>query len=107
MTDAPKTLALDSAEWKALLLDNLARAHQAVTASQAINPEGLISLGQHLDRIKGIAAAWHASLPKDQLAPQPEPAPAQASANGAEKPRKGGWPKGKKRNAPRQAQAVQ
>lgn len=108
MTDSPKTLSIDAAEWKALLLDNLARAHQAVANSQGINPAGLVDLGQHLDRVKVLAAAWHASLPKAQPVAQDDPVTTPAAANGSAEPKKrrGGWPAGKPRK-PRTAQAVQ
>jgi hypothetical protein len=110
MTDAPKTLALDSAEWKALVLDNIARAHAAVTASGNITPEGLALFSQHLDRIKGIAGAWHASLPKAQPAPQDEPVTAPATANGngaAPVKRRGGWQKGRPRKPRADGASVQ
>lgn len=104
-----KTLALNPGEWKALLLNNIAGAHQAVTNAENISQDGLAVLNGHLDRIKGIAAAWFASQPPVPAAENATPAVTQdaAQANGAPPVKKrGGWPKGKKRNAPTQ-QAVQ
>lgn len=104
MTDQPKTLALDSAEWKALLLSNIVRTHESVNGAKHITPEGLAMFNGHMDRMKGIAAAWHASLPANPA--EDRTAPDQPATNGAAKPKgKGGWPKGKKRNAATQQRA--
>lgn len=112
MTDQPKTLALDTSEWKALLLSNLARAHEFVNGRQAPNADAAAALFNHLDHIKSLVAAWQASQAPVEPPAVGEPKGVQgaANANGADAPskRKGGWPAGKprkKRNAP--AQAVQ
>lgn len=104
MSDAPKTLALNSAEWKALLVSNIDQLRQFVMEAGGLTPQGVVVVGDHLERMKGIAAAWQASQPPAPVGENAQPAPAQSAANGAAAPvvKKGGWPKGRKRGAPQQ-----
>lgn len=96
------TLSLDSSEYRALILANLARAHDFVSQNTQITAEHVASFSTYIDRMKVMAQAWHFAAP--QVEPKPEaPKPAaeaQAVApqtNGAHEPKKPGWPKGKSR----------
>ncbi len=104
MSDAPKTLALNPAEWKALFVSNIDQLRQFVMDAGGLTPAGVTVVADHMDRMKSIAAAWQASQPPVTEAPQTQQAQPQGAANGAAAPvvKKGGWPKGKKRNAPAQ-----
>lgn len=110
MVDAPKTLALSSREWNALLTVNATDLANLFQAQPIPTPELCAQLAQRIDRMRAILPGWLASVPhaapdapKESAQPSAQVA---AQANGAA-PKKGGWPKGKprkKRNAPGIAQ---
>lgn len=106
-----KVVALDHGEFQALVMHNLARLNQFLGSLPEMTDAHLVAVNEYLNRTRALMGGWkHASAKAaaDKAAAeaagaaQPE-APAQA-ANGAVKPRKGGWPKGKPRK-PAQPQA--
>jgi len=107
MTDAPKTMSLEPAEWQGIVATNTQRFFEFIKPLAAPNAEQSAAMQAYLDRMKFQVVAWERSAPQ----PVPEPAaqlveasaPAAPAANGAEPKKRGGWPRGKKRNAPAQA----
>lgn len=104
MTDK-KTLSLAPREWNALLASNADDLVTFFKGQPMPNAELYQHIAAHLDRMKAILPGWLASAPAPVDAGQVAEKEAQAQVNGAAKSKKGGWPKGKKRNAP--AQVVQ
>lgn len=115
MSDARKpTLSLDAAEYRALLLSNFERAAGFVTQNVAVTHDQLGSLCAHLERMKMLAAAWHYAAPPaanveqmqaQRIIDEAALTARRAQPNGHESPkRKGGWPKGKSRKRPAEAQ---
>lgn len=96
------TLSLGVNEWRKLVQANLEQAFEFTQSKMEISVDDARSLAQHLDRMKALVMAWHAST-RPQVASEPvqqtaDPEPV------AEQPKKRGWPKGRprKRNAPQQ-----
>lgn len=102
MTDKPNTLSLDGNEWRALIGENLNRATQFVQANQQLSAEHLKAFHDHMDRVKSLISAWHLSAPAMNAGEAQQREAEAPKPNGAA-PKKGGWPKGKKRNAPANA----
>lgn len=98
------TLAIDNAEWRVLFASSIARVNEFVNQNNALSADNLKLMHEHLDRAKLIASAWAASTPQAvvrEVAQTMADAPVEVRA---EQPkRKGGWPKGRKRNQPQQA----
>lgn len=102
MTDKPNTLGLNARQWRVLMNDHLEVLKGAVAASEVLNEPGLANVVRHLDEVRLMATAWFQNSPKAEQ----EAVTHVAEANGAAPEKKrGGWPKGRKRNAP--AQVVQ
>lgn len=108
MTDRPKTLALGTREWNALLAHNSGELAAFFQQQPIPSAETYTHIVQHLDRMKEILPGWLATaqppVVREQQVSAPQPAPAQT--NGAAR-RKGGWPKGKPRKRAAPAQAIQ
>lgn len=105
MTGKPKTLSLNTRQWRVLLHDNLDLLKTAVVGTETLNQEGLGQICAQLDDMKMLATAWfQVGVP---AVPVAEPAAAAPQTNGVAEPKRRGWPKGKKRNAPGIVQAVQ
>ena len=103
MTDKPTTLSLAPHEWRTLIVNNLAQATEFVQKNEQLTLEQMGEFGAHLDRVKHLVAAWRASAPATMadLKLPGEPMQQSAQSNGAVPERKkGGWPKGRKRNQP-------
>jgi len=104
MTDKPNTLSIDQTEWRVLFASTIARVTEYVNQTHALTPDHLKLMHDHLDRAKLIASAWCAASPAPVQDIVQAAQPVAAQANGATEPkRRGGWPKGKKRNQPQQA----
>lgn len=86
----PKTLSLNSRQWRVLLHDNLEVLKAAVAGTETINDDGLKQLCTQLDDMKMLARAWF------QVSVPPASADVPVQANGAEpiiKKRRGRPPK--------------
>lgn len=99
MTDAPKTLQLNARQWRVLLHDHIEVLKSAVSQTESINEEALRNMYKHMDEMKMQATAWF------QVSADGVSVPADAVDEPA-KPKKGGWPLGKKRGG-KSHQAVQ
>lgn len=104
-----KTVQLDPAEWKALALANVGQMHAFYSGIEAPTMQDLQTISAHLDRMKAFAQAWHLSQRPQQPVPQQTGHLAALNVDqlnqavksdipGAKPIRKGGWPKGRKRN---------
>lgn len=106
-----KTLSLNTNEWQSLLLANFQGGFNWVQNHAAVAPteEDTRSLLAHIDRMHDLVVAWHASgagaaqTQPDVAEQSPPPVPPPAAEAVAPAPRKGGWPKGKKRNVRQEA----
>lgn len=111
MTDQPKnpTISLNGEQWKKLLLLNLEQLHAHLqqipgnieTGASGLTDEHIANIDKHISEGVLLLRAWRVS--KIQVA-APQQAAAQETHQHADKgngaaPKKGGWPKGKKRAA--------
>ena len=102
MTDRP-TLSLGVNEWRKLVQTNLEQAFEFTQSKLEITADEARNMAQHLDRMKALVMAWHASArPAVQEVKQEAIDPAVPVVE--QPPKKRGWPKGKprKRLAPQQ-----
>lgn len=101
-----KTLSLKPNEWQALLLSNFQSGFDWVRQypAQAPSQDDTKALLVHIDRMRDLTVAWHASAaPAVQVEPEQTAAPEAEQPPSQEPPkRKGGWPKGKKRGGLKQ-----
>lgn len=122
MSDNPKSMSLDPAEWRAVLIQNAQRLLQYVQNMQFCADEQVASTEDHMGRMltqmkhgwkvasvafQQAADARHApndavQQPASTVVPDVETSLQPNGADPAPK-RKGGWPKGQKRK-PREAQ---
>lgn len=104
MTDK-RTLSLNARQWRVLLHDNLEVLKANVASTETIREEDLRVVCAQLDDMKMLASAWFQVSHQPVQEPVAKAADVPASGNGAEPKKRGGWPKGKKRNV--SAEAVQ
>jgi hypothetical protein len=100
MTDRPATLSLAVNEWRKLVQANLEQAFEFTQGHAEITADEARGLAQHLDRMKALVMAWHASArpPAQTVRESLEEAEAEQAAKPAEEqPKKRGWPLGKPR----------
>lgn len=64
MTDAPKTLALDSRSWRAIMLDHVDRLNGLVNAHIEPTPEISNTIDGQLEHMRTLLRGWRASVPK-------------------------------------------
>lgn len=109
MTEKKDTLSLDANEWRAMIAHNLQRGIEFVNTNGQITAEGIVAFNAHLDRIKVLVLAWHASAAPGQNAQQQAPVTDASApqADGAAPKGKGGWPKGKSRKQKPEVAQVQ
>lgn len=117
MTEAPKpkTIKLEANDWKVLAVSNVAQLLQGLQNIDVPSEEICKSIHDHIDKLNLYLDAWRRFAPPAPLQAEapPSPAPqaptAEAKPNGAAQvePRKGGWPKGKKRTRTAAAPQVQ
>ena len=119
MTDQPKsTTQLSPEEWKQLCLLNCQQLQnfigsippQIESGAPGLTADHLAMIDNHVVRARTFLNAWTRAKPVVSTAEQQAQVMAQVPAidaapasNGAAEPQKGkgGWPKGRKRNAPR------
>ena len=106
MTDAPKTLPLNSRQWRVLLNDHLEVMKGAVSQTEVIDETALRNIYKHLDEMKMQATAWFQVSAPAVVPADAEGATQDASAEAPAK-RRGGWTKGKPRKDRAGTQAVQ
>lgn len=109
MTEQPQRTQLSPEEWKQLCLLNLAQLQTHLQnlppvlegGSSAMTAQQMQAIEDHLNRGRQFLNAWaRAKLIQPVVQPEIKPQEAVQAANGAAPPKKrGGWPKGKKRNA--------
>lgn len=124
---APKVVALNVSQWKAVVLNDVTQLHQALVQIVAPSDADIANIEQFLGNTRHMLHGWKvagAQLAAQQAAVEAHVAPEptvdevrrksleqQATAhatNGATPPKKkGGWPKGKKRNAPQHPAVTQ
>lgn len=92
------TLSIDQAEWRVLFAANIERVTAFVHANGELTAEHLTAMLDHLDRAKLLARSWHLASPAVPAKPEPDAINAVTPAPATPAPRKGGWPKGRKRN---------
>ena len=106
----PKVMVLAPADWRQLCLLNVAQLHQIIESIPANDEHGasgltdemLAVLDQHVAKGAALLIGWRKSrVPglAHQQAPRAEQTASAAKTNGHDKPkpRRGGWPLGKKR----------
>lgn len=101
MTDKPKTLSLNTRQWRVLLNDNLDVLKAAVQSTETINEEGLKAFHDQLDNMRMLSVAWF----QVGISPAEPVVQAAPETNGAAPPKR----RGRRTNAERAAaaQAVQ
>jgi hypothetical protein len=110
MTDKPKTLSLNTRQWRVLLADNLDVLKGQVVGTELINEDNLKQIHAQLDDMKMLAVAWfQVGVPATEAAkklnvpdgPVFDAAPPQTNSVSAPKRR------GRRTNAERAAMAQQ
>lgn len=113
-TAAPKVVALNVTQWKAVVLSDLATLHQALANIQAPSDVDIANIDQFVANTRNMLHGWKvagaqaaalaaAQTQQVNVTAEERTEPVQVT-NGTTPPKgKGGWPKGKKRNAPAQA----
>lgn len=102
-----QTITLKGEQWKQLALLSYAQLQkflgdlppQTETGESGLTDQHLALIDAHLAEARLFLRSWRAA----RIAMPQAEQPAQQAANGTEPKRRGGWPKGKKRNAPNQA----
>lgn len=104
---APKVVALNVTQWKAVVLSDLATLHQALVNIQAPSDLDIANIDLfvantrnmlHGWKVAGAQAAAQAQAVQATVAPE-KPVEARASNGAAPPKRRGGWPAGKARKA--------
>lgn len=106
----PKTLTIGSREWNVLLAHNASELVTFFQQQPIPTLESYQNIIAHIDRMKEILPGWLASAPavvQEPVERQPDSAPVPMKQPNGAAPKKGGWPKGKKRTRAAQALAVQ
>ncbi len=105
-----KTVHLNVNEWKAVCLQDLKDLYQFLDSVPFPNDEVLGKVDQHMARWAVLMRSWKlCGEPKEPVQAEggeSETVKETPAANGAEKPRKGGWPKGKPRKPKADAEAT-
>lgn len=104
-----KTVKLNVNEWKAICLQGVRDLHQFLDGMIYPSDEALSQVDQHMARWAVFMRSW--KLHGEPQEPVKEPSgnaetKAEPVANGAEKKRRGGWPRGKPRKPKAEAQAT-
>lgn len=112
----PRVMQLMPADWRQLVLLNLAQAHDFISSIAPMTEAGISALTdeqmtiyeRHVARGQELLTGWRKSrMPVIEAEPA-KPATAQPQANGAVSvKKKGGWPLGKKRKPRAQQGAAQ
>lgn len=106
MTDKPKTLSLNTRQWRVLLHDNLDVLKAAVQSTETIDETGLKQIHAQLDDMKMLAAAWfQVGIPPGEPVDAKGDALRQALLNSAGMPEK--KRRGRRTNAEKAAMAQQ
>lgn len=100
---SPKTLSLNTRQWRVLLHDNLDVLKAQVAGSETINEDGLKAVHAQLDDMKMLAAAWFQVGVPSVVHDICELPPVKQEANGAAPPKK----RGRRSNAEKAALAAQ
>lgn len=114
-TQSPKVVALNVTQWKAVVLSDLSLLHQALSNIQAPTDIDIANIDQFVAntrnmlygwKVAGAQAAALAAAQSQQVnVTAEEKTEPVVVTNGSGTTKKGGWPKGKKRNAPTQPAA--
>lgn len=116
MTNTPRVMQLMPADWRQLVLLNLAQAHDFISSIAPMTEAGISALTdeqmtiyqRHVARGQELLTGWRKSRMPGIEAEAAKPAQAQPQANGAVPvKRKGGWPLGKPRKTRAQAESTQ
>lgn len=117
---APRTMQLNPADWRALVLLNVEQLGQFIASIPAnddkgnsgLTDEAIAMIESHVARGQQLLGGWRRAriaMAPVQQAEQPAPQPEAPKANGAhEAPkRRGGWPAGKPRGRRAQTETRQ
>lgn len=99
-----KVVALNSGQWKAVVLHNFNMLAQALSNIAAPDDAGLAQIDDFIANTRSLMHGWKVAGQQEAKAQQQAAQTvqvAESSGNGAvQVKRKGGWPKGKKRGQP-------
>lgn len=111
-TQAPKVVALNVSQWKAVVLSDLALLHQAMSNIVAPTDQDMTQIDQFVANTRNMLYGWKVAGAQAAALAAAQSQQVNVTAedktepvvvtNGSGATKKGGWPKGRKRNAPAQ-----